>query len=59
MIINALSVDVEEYYDAAIFRNGTNGLDARRFESRVEESLERLLRSFRCLEPKIRKYLIQ
>jgi hypothetical protein len=43
MITNALSVDVEEYYHAAIFRKGTDGLDARRFESRVEESLERLL----------------
>ena len=43
MVTNALSVDVEEYYHAAIFRKGTNGLDARCFESRVEESLERLL----------------
>jgi polysaccharide deacetylase family protein (PEP-CTERM system associated) len=43
MITNALSVDVEEYYHAAIFREGTNGLDCRYFESRVEENLERLL----------------
>lgn len=49
MITNALSVDVEEYYHAAIFRNGTtarNGTSAmvtRRFESRVEQSVERLL----------------
>jgi len=35
MITNALSVDVEEYYHAAIFRNGTRTLGAERFESRV------------------------
>lgn len=49
MITNALSIDVEEYYHAAIFRNGTtarNGTSAmvtRSFESRVEQSVERLL----------------
>jgi polysaccharide deacetylase family protein (PEP-CTERM system associated) len=49
MITNALSVDVEEYYHAAIFRNGTtarnptSAMVTRRFESRVEQSVERLL----------------
>jgi polysaccharide deacetylase family protein (PEP-CTERM system associated) len=43
MILNALSVDVEEYYHAAIFKNGTSALPGRSFESRVERSVERLL----------------
>lgn len=43
MVLNVLSVDVEEYYHAAIFRNGTKALAGRRFESRVEQSIERLL----------------
>jgi len=43
MLVNALSVDVEEYYHAAIFRNGTRTLVTHRFESRVEQSVERLL----------------
>ena len=43
MITNALSVDVEEYYHAAIFRHGTRGLGTGSFESRVEQSVERLL----------------
>ena len=43
MITNALSVDVEEYYHAAIFRHGTRGLGTGGFESRVEQSVERLL----------------
>jgi polysaccharide deacetylase family protein (PEP-CTERM system associated) len=43
MITNALSVDVEEYYHAEIFRRATEGrLDLAR-ESRVEESVGRLL----------------
>jgi polysaccharide deacetylase family protein (PEP-CTERM system associated) len=42
MITNALSVDVEEYYHAAIFRNGTRDRAAL-FESRVEESMDVLL----------------
>jgi polysaccharide deacetylase family protein (PEP-CTERM system associated) len=41
MITNALSVDVEEYYHAAIFRRGTNAQGP--FESRVEPSVDRLL----------------
>jgi polysaccharide deacetylase family protein (PEP-CTERM system associated) len=43
MIMNALSVDVEEYYHAAIFRNGTRALATRSYESRVVGSMEQLL----------------
>jgi FemAB-related protein (PEP-CTERM system-associated) len=43
MIANALSVDVEEYYHAGIFRRATAGLGATPFESRVEQSLDDLL----------------
>jgi polysaccharide deacetylase family protein (PEP-CTERM system associated) len=43
MITNVLSVDVEEYYHAAIFRRGTSAMPARGYESRVERSLDRLL----------------
>src|SRR5262245_59867189 len=43
MITNALSVDVEEYYHAAIFRHGTRALGGKPFESRVEQSVDRLL----------------
>jgi len=43
MITNALSVDVEEYYHAAIFRAGTSTRAGRSFESRVEHSVDRLL----------------
>jgi polysaccharide deacetylase family protein (PEP-CTERM system associated) len=42
-IRNALSVDVEEYYHATIFREGTRGIPAESFASRVEESVERVL----------------
>jgi polysaccharide deacetylase family protein (PEP-CTERM system associated) len=41
--MNALSVDVEEYFHASIFRAATRGLGRRRFESRVRGSVERLL----------------
>jgi polysaccharide deacetylase family protein (PEP-CTERM system associated) len=42
MLLNALSVDVEEYFHAAIFRKaiGTSGV---RFESRLERSMDLLL----------------
>ena len=43
MITNALSVDVEEYYHAEIFRRGTAALAAPRLESRVEASVDRVL----------------
>jgi hypothetical protein len=43
MITNALSVDVEEYYHAEIFRAGTSGLRGKSFESRVERCIDRLL----------------
>jgi polysaccharide deacetylase family protein (PEP-CTERM system associated) len=42
-IVNALSVDVEEYFHASIFQAGTCGQRAARFESRVEGSVDRLL----------------
>jgi len=41
-ITNALSVDVEEYFHARVFQEGTNGATAYR-ESRVEASTERVL----------------
>jgi polysaccharide deacetylase family protein (PEP-CTERM system associated) len=43
IITNALSVDVEEYYHAAIFRGGVGALRHGHFESRVERSVNRLL----------------
>jgi polysaccharide deacetylase family protein (PEP-CTERM system associated) len=43
MIMNALTVDVEEYYHAAIFQRATRGLTSRSFESRVVGSMEQLL----------------
>jgi len=46
MITNALSVDLEEYYHAAIFRRGVGALSHRHFESRVEQSVDRLLTLF-------------
>src|SRR4029450_4593735 len=41
--VNVLTVDVEEYYHAAIFRRGTNGLAGLTLESRVERSMNHLL----------------
>jgi polysaccharide deacetylase family protein (PEP-CTERM system associated) len=43
VITNALTVDVEEYYHAAIFRRATEGQAPRDYESRVEASVDRLL----------------
>jgi len=43
MITNALSVDVEEYYHAQIFRSGVGSLDTLNLESRVAHSVEQLL----------------
>jgi len=42
-VLNALSVDVEEYFHAAIFRSGTGTTASRGFESRVERSVDLLL----------------
>jgi polysaccharide deacetylase family protein (PEP-CTERM system associated) len=42
-VINALSVDVEEYYHAVIFREGTRGNPSRECQSRVEASVDRIL----------------
>jgi polysaccharide deacetylase family protein (PEP-CTERM system associated) len=47
VITNALSVDVEEYYHAEIFRRGLNGNGHDSFESRVERSTDRLLELMR------------
>lgn len=46
MIANALSVDVEEYYHAGIFRRGTSARTNGQFESRVQLSLDDLLELF-------------
>jgi polysaccharide deacetylase family protein (PEP-CTERM system associated) len=44
MVVNALSVDVEEYYHAAIFRHGaSSGIRPGLYESRVERSMDRLV----------------
>jgi polysaccharide deacetylase family protein (PEP-CTERM system associated) len=43
MITNALSVDVEEYYHAAVFRMGTKTGAGTNFRSRVEQSIDQLL----------------
>src|SRR2546430_6562362 len=40
---NALTVDVEEYYHAIVFREGLGGRAAEGLESRVEASVERVL----------------
>lgn len=45
-VVNVLSVDVEEYYHAAIFREGTRGSACDGFVSRVEESVDRALALF-------------
>jgi len=43
MLMNALTVDVEEYFHAAIFRTGTQTSGCHDFESRLEASVDRLL----------------
>jgi len=43
MLVNALSIDVEEYFHAAIFRRATRSASGEALESRVEASVERLL----------------
>lgn len=43
MVLNALSVDVEEYFHAAIFRHGTSAIPGCSFESRLERTMDRLL----------------
>jgi len=42
-VVNVLSVDVEEYYHATIFREGIGARAAGTFVSRVEESMDRVL----------------
>ena len=41
-VVNALSIDVEEYYHATIFQEAVNGATAG-LESRVESSTQRVL----------------
>ena len=43
MQLNVLSIDVEEYYHAEIFRAGTARLPRRQFASRVEQNVEQTL----------------
>jgi polysaccharide deacetylase family protein (PEP-CTERM system associated) len=43
VITNALTVDVEEYYHAAIYRRATGGCSTHSLESRVEGSVDELL----------------
>ena len=45
-IANALSVDVEEYYHAAVFREGTRRSGQVPLQSRVEGNVDRLLELF-------------
>lgn len=42
-IVNALTVDVEEYYHAIIFQEETRRIPRASFESRVERSVDRIL----------------
>jgi len=42
-VINVLSVDVEEYYHATVFQEGTRGQGRGAFASRVEETTDRVL----------------
>jgi len=46
MLANALSVDVEEYYHAAIFRGDSDAGARGPFESRVEHNIDQLLAMF-------------
>ena len=43
MELNVLSIDVEEYYHAEIFRAGTQGLPRHQFASRVEHNVDQTL----------------
>ena len=45
VVVNALSIDVEEYYHALIFQESTRPAP-RRFPSRVQASVERILDLF-------------
>src|SRR3972149_3217652 len=42
-VLNALSVDVEEYYHALIFQEATAEVGCHQFPSRVEDSVKRVL----------------
>jgi polysaccharide deacetylase family protein (PEP-CTERM system associated) len=43
-VLNVLSVDVEEYYHALVFQEGTGGVGTGTWPSRVEASMEQVLR---------------
>ena len=58
MITNVLTVDVEEYYHAAIFRTGIGACGRRAFESRVERSMERLLELLRAHRTKATLFVL-
>jgi polysaccharide deacetylase family protein (PEP-CTERM system associated) len=57
MVTNAMSVDVEEYYHAGIFRRGTGRVTGS-FESRVEPSVDRLLALFRAHDAKATFFIL-
>jgi polysaccharide deacetylase family protein (PEP-CTERM system associated) len=42
-VVNALSIDVEDYYHALVFQEGLRAPGTDRFESRVAESMRRVL----------------
>jgi polysaccharide deacetylase family protein (PEP-CTERM system associated) len=56
-IANALSVDVEEYYHAEIYRDATNGVRDG-LESRVEASTERVLAILSAAEAKATFFIL-
>jgi polysaccharide deacetylase family protein (PEP-CTERM system associated) len=45
-VINALTVDVEDYYQVVVFQKGIDRKDWPAFESRVERNTDQLLESF-------------
>jgi polysaccharide deacetylase family protein (PEP-CTERM system associated) len=47
-VINALTVDVEDYYQVGVFQNGIAREDWPSFESRVERNTDQLLELFGC-----------
>jgi len=57
-VVNALSVDVEEYFHAVIFQEGTRDLGPRSLESRVEGSVDRVLRLLRDHETRASFFVV-
>jgi polysaccharide deacetylase family protein (PEP-CTERM system associated) len=58
MIANVLTVDVEEYYHAAIFRRGAGAVGAARFASRVEASMNQLADLMRTHEARATLFVL-